>query len=279
MATEAFKTQYREQYVSGFEQKISMFRQAATGSYVEERVISGNTATFLVADTGGASAVTRGNNGFIPARSDNLSQPVATLVEWHDKPRRTKFNIFASQGNGVQILQDGSIKVLNRKIDDIIITELSTATNNSGTSATASLRMFANAQAALGVADVDIDEEDKMFCAISHAARKWLMQIPEFTRADYVDVKYFDGPAIRMKRWMGINFFVSNRLSGKGTATEKLLMWHRDAIGFADDRAGMDVTAGFNDEEAYYYARASMHMGAKLLQNSGVYIINHDGTA
>jgi hypothetical protein len=33
-----------------------------------------------------------------------------------------------------------------------------------------------------------------------------------------------------------------------------------------------------NREEAYYWARATMHMGVKLLQNSGVVVITHDGS-
>lgn len=49
-----------------------------------EAVIKGNTAVFLVADSGGATAVTRGVNGLIPARADNLTQNSCTLVEWHD---------------------------------------------------------------------------------------------------------------------------------------------------------------------------------------------------
>ena len=48
---------------------------------VTEAVIKGNQATFLVGGSGGASAVTRGINGLIPARADNLTQSTATLVE------------------------------------------------------------------------------------------------------------------------------------------------------------------------------------------------------
>lgn len=275
MADTAFQTQYRQEYVAGFEQKVSMFR----ASSVDEAVIKGNTAVFLVADTGGAAAVTRGVNGMIPARTDNLTQNSCTLVEWHDKPRRTDFNIFASQGDGRRILQEGSIKVLNRKIDDLMIAELSTGTNDTGAATTASLALFAKAQAILGNADVDIEEEDNMFCAISPAARQYLMQIPEFTRSDYVDIKLLNGAYVKMKRWMGVNFFVSNRLSGRTTNAEKLLMWHRNSIGYAADTRGMDVAAGKNEEDDYYWARSSMYMGTKLLQNSGVVVINHDGSA
>jgi len=275
MADTAFQIAYRQEYIAAYEQKQSMFRAAA----VQEAVIKGNTATFLVAGTGGAEAVTRGVNGLIPARADSFTQPTATLQEWHDKPRRTSFNIFASQGDGRRILQEGSVKVLNRKADDLMITELSTATQDTGTSQTANLALFAKAQAILGNADVDIEEEDNMFCAISPAAMNYLLQVKEFASADYVDVKPFNGPAVKMRRWMGVNFFMSNRLSGRTTNTEKLLMWHRNSIGYAANTGDMSVEADYNKEDDYYWARASVYMGVKLLQSTGVVVINHDGSA
>jgi hypothetical protein len=94
MAETAFQIQYRQEFIHGFEQLVSLIR----GYTTTESVIKGNQATFLVADSGGAEAKTRGVNGLIPARGDNLNQPVATLVEWHDLVRKTDFNIFASQG-------------------------------------------------------------------------------------------------------------------------------------------------------------------------------------
>ena len=76
MAETAFQIQYRQQWVDGFEQRVSLLRESTT----TEAVIKGNTATFLVADSGSATATTRGINGMLTARGDNLSQPAATLV-------------------------------------------------------------------------------------------------------------------------------------------------------------------------------------------------------
>ena len=74
MADTAFMTQYRQEFIAGFEQKQSLLRQSVTS----EAVIKGNQAVFLVADSGGATAVTRGVNGLIPARADHLVQNTAT---------------------------------------------------------------------------------------------------------------------------------------------------------------------------------------------------------
>ena len=52
MATTAAVTQFRNETIKGFEQNESLLRLTVT----TEAVIKGNTATFLVADSGAASA-------------------------------------------------------------------------------------------------------------------------------------------------------------------------------------------------------------------------------
>jgi hemin uptake protein HemP len=41
----------------------------------------------------------------------------------------------------------------------------------------------------------------------------------------------------------------------------------------------METPVGYDEEQAYSWARASIFMGSKLLQNSGIVVINHDGSA
>jgi len=79
MAESAPQIQYRQELVATFEEGQSWLRETT----VTEAVIKGNQATFLVAGSGGAAAVTRGINGLIPARADSLTQSTATLTEWH----------------------------------------------------------------------------------------------------------------------------------------------------------------------------------------------------
>jgi hypothetical protein len=274
MAETAFKTQYRDETIAVFEQGRSYLMDTAA----KESVISGSTATFLTAGTGGREAVTRGVNGLIPSNADDLTQTVVTLTEWHDKPRRTKFNIFASQGNGRMVMQQNTVKVINRKADQLMLTALGTATNDTGAAVTGSLNLAMKARAILGNAEVDIEEEDNMFAVITPAFEAYLMQVKEFSSSDYVEVKPFAGPVRRMRRWAGTNWIVHSRMAGRGTNAEVCFMFHRNALGFAIDREGMDITAGYNEEESYYWARTSAFMGSGLLQNSGVCVMNHDGS-
>lgn len=272
MADTAFQTQYRQEFIAGFEQRQSLVRQTVT----TEAEINAQQAVFLVADSGGATAVTRGVNGLIPARPDNLNQYTATLVEWHDLVRRTSFNLYASQGDGRRIMQMTTMGVLNRKIDQDIIAELNTATLTTGAAATGSLALAMYAKTILGNNDVPAD--GNISALITPGFEAYLMQTKEFASADYVNRKPFEG-MLTMFRWAGVNWIVHPNLPGKGTASETCFMYHKDAIGHACDLTSVRISVGYDEEQDYSFSRATAFMGSKKLQNTGIVKIPHDGSA
>jgi hypothetical protein len=276
MAETAPQIQYRQELIATFEEGMSWLRQTT----VTEAVIKGNQATFLVAGSGGASAVTRGVNGLIPARADDMTQNTATLVEWHDLVRKTRFNIFQSQGDQRRLMQETTKKVLNRRIDKDIINVLDTATSNLGAATTMSLSAVAKALTTLGENEVPTEEEDKMWAVVTPAVLGYLMQVPEFNSADYVETKPLVGPSRRVRRWAGFNWIFHPNLTGVGTASEKCYFFHRDAVGSAfDSGEGMNTAIGYDDEQDYSYARASSFTGAVMLQQTGIVQFLHDASA
>ena len=276
MAESAPQTQYRQELVATFEEGLSWLRQTT----VTESVNKGNSAVFLVAGSGNASAVTRGINGLIPARADDNTQNTCTLVEWHDLVRKTRFNIFQSQGDQRRLMQETTRKVLNRRLDADIVAQLDTATTNLGAATTMSLAAVMKAITTLGEAEVPVEEEDKMWAVATPAVRGYLMQITEKTSIDYVDVKPLAGPARRIMRWAGFNWVFHPNLTGVGTASEKCYFYHRDSIGSAFDAGeGLNTAIGYDDEQDYSFARASSFTGAKLLQQSGIVQFLHDASA
>ena len=280
MADTAFQTQYRQEFIAGFEAGATLLRPCVT----TEAVIKGQTAVFLVADSGGAVAVTRGVNGLIPARGDNLTQNSAVLQEWHDLVRKTGFNVFASQGDQRRIMQVTSMKVINRKIDDSIIQELNNGTITVGAASTIpSISLFQNARVKLSNASVPWDSNVTFLCQPSVLA--FLEQAPEFANAQYVDIRPYAGDtpdwrdAPMSYRWRNALIIEHPNLPGKATASEKSFLFHKNAIGHAANTGEVDTDVGYNGEQNYSYARASIFMAAKLLQNTGDVIITHDGSA
>jgi len=280
MADTAFQIQYRQEFIAGFERLQALLRDTVT----TEAVIKGNRATFLVAYSNGATAVTRGVNGLIPARPDDLTQTTATLAAWHHLVRKTNFNVFASQGNQREIMQMTTMGVINRKIDADIIAALSSATNYAGlTATTASLQLATHAKTILGNNSVPFDGQ---ICAlVSPAFEAYLLQVKEFAHADYVTRKPIDSAETAWKdapgyySWLGVKWVVHPGVTGVGTPSEECYMYHKSAIGHAIDTAGIETPVGYDEEQAYSWARASVSMGSALLQSSGVVRIRHDGSA
>lgn len=280
MSDTAFQTQYRQEFIAGFEQRQSLLRETVT----TDAVIKGNEAVFLVADSGDADAVSRGVNGLIPARADNNSQNTATLREWHDLVRKTGFNVFASQGNQRQIMQETTMAVVNRKIDDDIITELNTGTVTAGSSSTIpGVDLFQSSRVKLSNASVPWDSNVTLLCQPSFIA--YLELAPEFSSADYVNMRPYAGDDASWRdkpmayRWRNCLIVEHPNLPGKGTNLEINFLYHKSAIGHAADTSGMQSPVGYDEEQDYSWARCSMYMGSTLLQNAGVVVITADGSA
>lgn len=274
MTVDAAVNAYREEYIPVFERGESMLRS----SCVKEINVDGKNAIFLVSGTPTATATERGNNGLITPRQNSNTQNTCTLKDLNDLVEGTKFNWDLSQGNQRLIAAESSAKVIHRKIDAQIIAQLDTATVNTTTAATASLAMVQDAIATLGEADVPVEEEDNMFAVFSMRARGYLMQIPEFSSADYVEDKTLAGPIKRYKRWAGLNWIFHNGLTGAGTNSEQCFVYHRNAIGSACDNEQMDVAAGLEEKQNMYWTRSTAWAEAKLLQDSGVVMVYHDGS-
>lgn len=269
-----------QEFINGFEQRESLLRNTVTTEFE----IKGNKAVFLVADSGSATAQTRGVNGLIAARADNNQQNTATLQEWHDLVRKTDFNVFSSQGNQRKIMQESTMAVINRKIDDDIITTLNTGTVTVGSSTTTpSVQLFQKGRVKLTNASVPWDSNVTLLAQASFIA--YLEEAPEFAHADYVDMKPYAGQDASWRdkpmayRWRNCLIIEHPNLPGKGTTSEKSFMYHKNSLGHAVHKGSIQNFVGYNEEQGYSYARCSMDMGSVLMQNTGVIVITADGTA
>lgn len=274
MSDTAFQVMYRQEFIKGFEKRQALSRHTV----VTESEINGRDATFLVADSGGAEAVTRGVNGDIPTRPDNLNQYVARLQEWHDVPERTNFNLYASQGDGRRIMQMTSMAVINRKIDADIHAALGTATNNWGAAAAATLIGISKAKTKLQNAfAAEVSGEEDIYALITPAFHAYMMTFKEFVSVDYINLKPFENvQKSRAFNWYGVNWIVDAGLPGVGTAAASCWMYNKNAIGHACDTQNIATFVGYDEKNDKSWARCSTYMGSKLLQNSGVIEMPHD---
>lgn len=269
-------TQYRKEFIGTFEQNVSMLRHTTS----REQVIRGNSAVFLVAGSGGATAVSRGTNGQIPYGAVSNTQVTTTLVEKHAPFELTGFNIFASQGDQNAIMRKASMSTINREIDLTLIAALDTASHAvSATAATASLSMISTAKGILGKNDVDVSDENNLFGVITPGFHAYLEQTTEYASGDYVDMKPLAGVTRKVFRWHGVNWIVNARLTGIGTSSAKCYMFHRDALGYAVNVGDESIMIGYDEKQDTSWSRATIYHGASVLQQTGIVQMLHDDSA
>lgn len=286
MASTAFQNQYRQEFIKGFGQRQSLLRYGMT----TEVMIKGSAAIFLVSSAG-QTAVTRGVNGLIPARDNDLTQVTATLTELHDLVHATSFNIFASQGNMNRVMQEESMGTINRKIDFDILTEMATGTLETGSAVTASKNLIM--KAFVHLLNGGVPNDGNIFAAISPAFFAYMTDITGFSSADYVVVKpHVDTASIMPStldakknpygagwyRWMNVNWIVHPNIVGIGTSTERCFMWHKSAMGHAINMETIASEVGYDREQDYSWARSTIYHAAEILQNTGVVEMTHDGS-
>lgn len=264
---------YRDEWIKGFERDQALLRSTVT----TDAMVSGREAVFLVATTN-REAVTRGPNGLIPASTDDLNQYTLTLEERHDLPQKTRFNIFVGQADQREIMQRNSRGVINRDIDNRIITALVAGTLQVSAAADTMGKGLVN-KAITMLVNANIPFDGQITGLLTPAAWAYLSDLPQFTSRDYIRGQPLeDGPKTYMN-WMGINWIMHSGLPGIGTASASCFIYHKSSVGHAYASGDIQALSGYDEEQDYSWTRTTLYHGSKLLQNTGVIEILHDDSA
>lgn len=277
MATIANRELYIEEFHHGYERRQSTLKSCVA----THRDIEAATAWFLIA-TSNRSARSRGVNGLIPATPSDLNQVSVTLAEEHDLEQLTDFKDFTGHADQRAIMVAKGADVLNRAIDDKIISTLNTATQTINSTATV-LNKGHVQMAAAKLASNNVPYDDAMFAVITPAMEAALFEEDTFVNADYVSVKPYEmglsNPAstVSMRKWMNFHWMTHTGLPGHATNSSTSFFFHRSAIGHALSK--YEAAVGWDDQQAHYWARHTVYHGATILQNPGIVKFLGDDTA
>lgn len=270
---------YADTFIEGFEQAESILRDTVTTQVMTK----GGQFYFLVASSGGATAVTRGPNGLIPARDDSQTQVPVALKEAHDLQRKPGFNIFAGQADQQAIMRMTGMKVINREIDLAILGAAAAATVEvqGGAAVTFSKGVANTISTKLRNAFVGEQTKGQLFGVMTPAAWAYATDITAFANSLYTvknkGVTDEGAPGENERAYfMGVWWYCSALLPGTGTDEATCFVWHKAALGHAINSASIEGKIDRNEEQDYSWARHTVYHGAQLLQNSGIVKFTHD---
>jgi hypothetical protein len=274
----AFVKQYETDVKHVFQRQGSIFRNAAR----HKPNVVGTSTTFQ--KVGRGTATTKARHGLVTPMNQEHTPVACTLADFYAGDYVDKLDEAKTSINEREVIARGGAMALGRKIDDQIMTALDTTTQSAVTltvtsraAILASLLTFVEALYAN-----DVPNDGMLYGALTPRMWSQAMTVEAFSKSDYVG---FDGlpfkegaPIGKWKDWMGVKWTMHTGLPGRGTASAKCFLWHRDAVGYASAKsagnlAGNEAVAAdiqWIGPRVAHWVNHMMSGGACLIDDSGV---------
>lgn len=271
---------YRREFIGAFNTSVTFLKDRAT----PESMDMGRSAVFDVAPVGGRMQ-TRSIDGRIPRTTVADTQITCTLAEHVKKFEVTDFEAFTSQSDERAKMNHRIMESVNQEMDFNILTELGNAsTSFSASAAPITLDTATRVIAQLAANQVPINPNDVTFVVSPYLEAK-LQNIQGYASQDYVSTRPLETGGnqfqnqVMMKRWLNVSWITHPNLVGVGTASCTCFIWHRRALGVAAPSNQVRYSAGYDDQDHYHYASATLKAGTKILQNTGILKFLHNDLA
>jgi hypothetical protein len=269
---QAFIKQFEREVHESYQRQGSKLRN--TVRTISE--VNGSTAVFQKVGKGTAS--TKSTHGMVPVMNLSHSAVECTLQDyyagdWVDRLQELRINI-----DERQVIANAGAYALGRKTDELIITALAgvsgaqeVAEGNTGMTLPKVMSAFEK----LGAADVPDDGE--RYAVVGWKQWSELLQIDEFSSADYVGTDDLPFNGTQAKRWLGTLWVPHSGLPKDGNDIRSCFWYHRTALGHA---AGSDVQTDitWHGDRAAHFVNNMMSQGAARIDDTGIVEILCDET-
>ena len=262
-------TSIDQAFIKQFEADVHLAYQQ-TGTKLRATIraktdVRGSSTTFQKVGKGTAS--TKARHGMVPVM--NLDHtPVECLLEdyyagdWVDALDELKTNV-----DERFIVASAGAYALGRKTDELIIGQLGNATQeivNGSTGLVKSKIM----EAVETLNSNDVPDDGQRFGIVGVKQWSELLQIEEFSSADYVGENHPYLAGSETRKWMGIVWVLHNGLP-VDTSIRDCFLYHKSAVGHA---VGSEVVSDltWHGERAAHFISNRMSQGSCLIENEGI---------
>jgi|TARA_R110001583_G_scaffold102740_7_gene249379 hypothetical protein len=276
--TNAFITQYESDVHHIFQLEGGFLRPS-----VRTKSVVGSSTTFQKIAKG--TATTKARHGTITPMNQTHTAVSCTLSDfyagdWADKLDEAKTNIDERMA-----LAKGGAWALGRKVDNQVITVLDTTSESTVTiTVTSAAAVRAGLlQVCEALDDNDVPNDGGRYGLLTPRAWSQAMTVKEFNSSDYVGpngLAFTEGAPLsqKWKSWNNVLWKVHTDLPGKGTATAKVFVYHKNAIGYGygahagnvAENEGVSADITWHGDRASHFVNHMMSGGACLIDTTGV---------
>ena len=232
--------------------------------------ITGASTTFQVIGAQSANQKTGRNEQLTP--SSVTHEPVeCVLSDWYAGQWVDKLDELKVGHDERKVLATAGAYALGRKTDELIINALSDATQEAG-EATEALTKERILKAFQMLNTNNVPDDGERYALVGPAQWNQLLNLEEFSNANYVGEEHPFIAGSESRKWMGINWIMHTGLpasEAEAEDTTTCFIYHKSAVGLA---AGQEIVTDitWHGDYAAHYVNNMMSQGACLIDNQGV---------
>lgn len=233
--------------------------------------ITGESTTFQKIGTG--TAATKSRNAQVPLANLVHTNVEASLSDYYLGEYVDKLDELKIQHDERGAVATSLSAALGRQSDQLIIDALDGSANDTADTGGVTKAKLETVYEAFG--NNDVADDGQRYFLVSPQGWTDLMGIAEFASRDYVPEAElpWKGAGFSAKRFMSFFVMTHSGLSKTGSVRSSLA-YHRSAVGAASGaEVGIDVT--WQGKEQANLIVASMSQGAALIDDNGVYKVDH----
>jgi hypothetical protein len=256
-------------FIKQFETEVHLAYQRM-GSKLRNTVrtagnVRGNVVRFQ--KIGSGSATTKSRNGNVTPMELAHTNVEATMADYYAPEYIDKLDELKTNIDERQAVAQSAAAALGRKTDEIIYDAMdagANATQLGSAGAAVAKATLLTAFETLGAADVP--EDGGRYIAMHPAGYADLFNITEFASSDFVgDQNLPFAGGVTAKEFLGFKIF-----STSAVTAGKNMIYHTTAVGLGVN-ADVQTEINYVPEKAAHLATSMMSMGAKVIDDNGVY--------
>lgn len=266
----SFVTQYSGEVHVQYQQGGSRLRNTVR---LKEGVV-GATTKFTRIGKGIATQKTR--NGQVTPMNVDHSQVEAVLQDWYAPDYVDKLDEYKVQHSERQALTQAGGYAVGRKVDEIIIAAaLNGLPSSQYVGAGAAVMTLDDCLEAFALLnEASVPDDGERFAIVGPMQWNALLKIEQFANAEYVGDKEFAWlNGAESKRWLNTVWMMHTGLEKTGsdaTVATKCLMYHKSALGLAENGTGITSEINYVPERAAWLCNNMISAGAVAIDQEGI---------
>jgi hypothetical protein len=233
--------------------------------------VTGTSTFFPKVGKGTAAAKTR--HGAVPVMNLEHAQVECILQDYYAGDWIDRLDEFKADIDERSVIANAGAYALGRKTDELIIAALDTGTKEaigtaSGTTDTDGLTRAKVLLAFEMLGAGDVPDDGQRFAVVGWKQWSQLLQIDEFSSAEYVGTDELPWKGTQAKRWLGALWMPHSGLTKSG-ALRYCYFYHKTAIGHAA-AAEVETDVTWHGDRAAHFVANMMSQGSVLVDDTGV---------